>query len=104
MTVEQIAIRQEIRQMLGEAGITQNVLKEMVKDVLEEQIQKACIQAFNEKDVDNLVSKAVDNNFVKIVRSEVKSSLNDKFRHVFNNLSITVDIKDDDGTSIVKGD
>ena len=31
MNVEQIAIRQEVRQMLNEAGINKNTLKDMVK-------------------------------------------------------------------------
>ena len=36
MTVEQIAVRQEVRQMLNEAGINKNTLKSMVKEVLQE--------------------------------------------------------------------
>ena len=35
MIVEQIASRQEVRQMLTEAGINKNTMKEMVKEVLE---------------------------------------------------------------------
>jgi len=41
MTVEQIVMRHEIRQMLNEAGINKNTLKDMVKEVLEEEINKA---------------------------------------------------------------
>lgn len=37
MTVAQIAIRQEIRQMRTEAGINKNTMKEMAKEVLEEE-------------------------------------------------------------------
>ncbi len=33
MTVEQIAIRQEIRQMLNEAGVNKTTLREMAKEV-----------------------------------------------------------------------
>lgn len=39
MTVEQIAIRQEVRQMLNEAGINKNTLKDMVKEVLQEELK-----------------------------------------------------------------
>lgn len=39
MTVEQIAIRQEVRQMLNEAGINKNTLKDMVKEVLKKNLK-----------------------------------------------------------------
>ena len=51
MRVEEIAVRQEIRQMLNEAGINKNTLKDMVKEILQEEVSKACRQGFNEKDV-----------------------------------------------------
>lgn len=43
MTVEQIAIRQEVRQMLNEAGINKNTLKDMVKEVLQEELKRAIL-------------------------------------------------------------
>lgn len=42
MKIEEIYMRQEIRQMLNEAGITKNTLKDMVKEVLNEELGKAC--------------------------------------------------------------
>ena len=45
MTVERIAIRQEVRQMLNEAGINKNTLKDMVKEVLQEELKRAIFQA-----------------------------------------------------------
>lgn len=48
MKVEEIAIRQEVRQMLSEAGINKNTMKEMVKDVLHEELEKAIKQSLNE--------------------------------------------------------
>ena len=50
MTVEQIAIRQEVRQMLNEAGINKATLKDMAKEVLKEELGKAIKQALEETD------------------------------------------------------
>ena len=41
MKVEEIALRHEIRQMLNEAGYNKNTLKQLVKDVLREELEKA---------------------------------------------------------------
>lgn len=48
MTIEGIAIRQEIRQMLNEAGINKNVLSNMVKEVLCEEVHKVINQQIDE--------------------------------------------------------
>lgn len=40
LTIEEIAIRREIRQMLNEAGINKSVLSNMVKEVLCEEVHK----------------------------------------------------------------
>ena len=53
MTVEQIAIRQEIRQLLNEAGINKNTMKDMVKEVIDEELSKAVKQVMHEMDLDS---------------------------------------------------
>ena len=40
MRVEEIALRQEIRQMLSEVGLDKNTLYDMAKQVLQEEISK----------------------------------------------------------------
>lgn len=95
MTVEQIAIRQEVRQLLNEAGINKNTLKEMVKEVLSEEIQKACVQAMNEKDTTSLINERMDNAIRNVLKTEVRDELSRRFR----SMSVTVDVTDDKGTS-----
>ena len=101
MTIEQIAIRQEIRQMLNEADINKNTLKDMVKDVLKEEIVRACKQAMGETDVNNIVRRQMDNNFQEIGRSEIKTEVRDIVHSTFNRMIISVDITDKDGTSCI---
>lgn len=101
MTVEQIAIRQEIRQMLNEAGINKNTLKDMVKQVLEEEIQKACIQAMNEKDIQTMVNNEMKENFERIVRLSIKETVRDRVSSVFSRMVISVDVTDKNGQSSI---
>lgn len=49
MKVEEIALRQEVRQMLSEAGINKTVLKQLVRDVIDEEVNKAIKRAIAEQ-------------------------------------------------------
>lgn len=60
MRVEEIALRQEIRQILSEADINKNTLKAMAKDVLNEMMENAIKQALNEKDIDGAISRKIE--------------------------------------------
>lgn len=101
MKVEEIAIRQEVRQMLSEAGINKNTMKEMVKDVLHEELEKAIKQSLNETNTDRVISKkindCVDNSLRRLIREEI----HDKVNNVFRRMTISVDITDNDGQSII---
>lgn len=101
MNVEQIAIRQEVRQMLNEAGINKNTLKDMVKEVLQEEVSKACRQAVNESAVDSAIARKINDNFGKIVREATKDEIRGRVQGIFNRMTISVDITDKDGQSVV---
>ncbi len=101
MNVEQIAIRQEVMQMLNEAGINRNTLKEMVKEVLQEEVSKACRKAVNESDVDSAIARKINDNFGKIVREATKDEIRGRVQGIFNRMTISVDITDNDGQSVV---
>ena len=93
MTVEQIAIRQEVRQMLSEAGINRNTLKDMVKDVLAEEVGKAIKQAAAEYDVEGQVKRSVaamsQQAIHSAVRSQVTNVLRDKIWDIGVNVTLT---------------
>ena len=55
MKVEEIAVRQEVRQMLSEAGINRNTLREMAEQTLKEQIKKQVKYAVQRIDVNAIV-------------------------------------------------
>ena len=101
MRVEEIAIRQEVRQMLNEAGINKNTLKDMVKDVLKEEVEKACKQAVNETDVDDAIARKINDNFGRIVREATKDEIRGRVQGIFNRMTISVDITDNEGQSVI---
>ena len=55
MRIEEIAVRQEVRQMLSEAGINRNTLREMAEQALKEQIKKQAKLAVQRIDVKAIV-------------------------------------------------
>ena len=55
MRVEEIAIRQEVRQMLAESGLNRNTLREMAEQTLKEQIEKQVKLAVQRIDVNAIV-------------------------------------------------
>ncbi len=101
MRVEEIAVRQEVRQMLNEAGINKNTLKDMVKEVLREEVERACTQAMHEKDIDKIVTNKIDYTFGEIVRNATKDSIRERITSIFNRMTISVDITDENGTSSI---
>lgn len=101
MTIEQIVMRQEIRQLLTEAGINKNTMKEMAKEVLEEEMNKAIKQAIQEMDFESKLSvdysKRIDNALLTEIRDQIK----DRICNVFNRMYISVDVTDSNGTSSI---
>ena len=101
MTVEQIALRQEIRQMLNEAGINKNTMKELVRDVISEEMTKAVKQVMHEMDIDTIIHNKTTGSLQDAVRKELREAIDQRVHGVFNRMMITVDIRDDFGTSSI---
>ena len=103
MTVQEMALRIEVRQMLNEAGFNKNTLKDEVKSVLKGEIEKAVKQAINETDFNGYVGREANS----IIREAVKSHLQDTItRQIvgdwFHKMKVSVDITDEVGESIIK--
>ncbi len=103
MTVEQIAIRQEVRQMLTEAGINKNTMKEMAKEVLEEEMNKAIKQAIQEMDFGGKLNVDMSRQIDNALRTEIRDQIKSRICNVFNRMSISVDITDQHGSSSITG-
>lgn len=101
MTVEQIAIRQEIRQLLNEAGINKNTMKDMVKEVIDEELSKAVKQVMHEMDLDSKISRAAKVDIEEKVKKEIRNAISDRVSNIFNRMYLSVDIRNSDGESVV---
>ena len=101
MKVEEIAVRQEVRQMMSEAGINKETMKTMVKDVISEEMQKAIKQAFHETNMVGIISDKVKKNTDEILRSVFKEEVRQKVNDTFNHMRVQVDITDKYNNSIV---
>lgn len=101
MTVEQIAIRQEVRQMLSEAGINKNTLKDIVKEVLEEEMQKAIKQAIKEMDFEGKINNIFSRKLDDALSVEIREQIRDRICSIFNRMTISVDVTDKHGMSSI---
>lgn len=92
MTIEEIYMRQEIRQMLNEAGITKNTLKDMVKEVLNEELEKACKQAISEFNVEKYAKTQLQDSADRVLKDcftdEVRQMMREKLQRVAMRISI----------------
>ena len=101
MTVEQIAIRQEIRQMLNEAGINKNTMKDLVNEVIYEEMTKAVKQVMHEMDIDTVIHNKTSGSLQDAVRKELRDSIDQRIKGVFNRMNITVSVVDIKGDNVL---
>lgn len=90
MRVEEIALRQEIRQILSEVGLDKNTLHEMAKSVLQEEISKQVKNAINQSNITAMAKSSI--------RSyELKDLLKDAIRQeVINSIKLSIDVQVED--------
>lgn len=87
MRVEEIALRQEIRQMLNEAGINKNTLLEMAKEVMHEEIEKQVKNAINQSNIDDFVYRKINScELNEMMRALIRKEISEAVR-------INIDVK-----------
>lgn len=92
MKVEEIALRHEIRQMMNEAGINKNVIRDMAEKVLKEEIEKQVKNALNQTNVTSIIRENVR---TYEFRDMLRSAISDVIRKELN-ISIKVEGKIED--------
>lgn len=87
MRVEEIALRQEIRQMLNEAGINKNTLFEMAKEVMHEEIEKQVKNSINQSNIDGIVYRKINSyELNEMMRAAIRKEISEAVR-------INIDVK-----------
>lgn len=78
LRVEEIALRQEIRQMLNEAGINKNTLQEMAKEVMQEEIAKQVKTALSGSNINRIVCSKINTyEFRDALREGIKKEVSE---------------------------
>lgn len=97
MTIEEIEMRKVIKEMLSDVGINRETLKQAVKDILEEKINKAIKDALHETKYGATISKKLENyardcvnswQFKEAHRELIKAAIKDELK----DFRISVDI------------
>lgn len=101
MTVEQIAIRQEVRQLMSEAGINKNTMQDIVREVISEEMTKAVRQVMHEMDIDTIIRNKATGSLQDSIRKELRDSIDQRVKGVFSRMQISVDVTDSTGTSSI---
>lgn len=87
MKIEDIALRHEIRQLMSEAGINKNTIREIAEQVLKEEIDKQIKNIFHQTNIDALVRS-------KINTYELKNMWQTAIdKAIRNTVNISVDVK-----------
>lgn len=95
MKAAEIALRQEIRQMLNEAGINKESLKIMAREVMNEEIQKQVKNAFSQTNVKGLIY----NNYHYELRDAMKEAIQREIKDSMNiKINIDVNVDEEDKT------
>lgn len=87
MRVEEIALRQEIRQMLNEAGINKNTLRDMAEKVMQEEIEKQVKNVINQSNIDGIVYRKINSyELNEMMRAAIRKEISEAVR-------INIDVK-----------
>lgn len=87
MRVEEIALRQEARQMLGEAGLGKEELKALVLKDLDEKVARAIDEKGKEVNLDAMIERRIEAAVNRAVDELAKKQVDNFFRN--NPLQIT---------------
>lgn len=91
MRAEEIMIRSEIRQMLNEAGLNRESLREIVQDAINDIVEKKIDEAVHKYGgLDGRISKELREKLRYTVQDEVKEAIRNRIKYV--GLRVTVDI------------
>lgn len=89
MTIEQIELRKLLSQMLADNGINRETIVPMVRDVIQEKMDKTAKQIAEETNLDNMVRHIIEREIADAVRSEVRA----KVKNCFSSISVSIEMQ-----------
>ena len=89
MTIEQIELRKLLSQMLADNGINRETIVPMVRDVIQEKMDKTAKQIAEETNLDDMVRHIIEREIADAVRSEVRA----KVQNCFSSISVSIEMQ-----------
>ena len=95
MTVEQIEIRKILNQMLADNGINRETIKDIIKECIDERVDKALKHLENKSDgdfanMDGRIQGAIDKFVKQEIERQAKEVIRQKVGCFFNNITVNV--------------
>lgn len=90
MTVQEMALRNEVRQMMCEAGFNRETIKAEVKSLIKEVIAESVKQACAETNVDSLVRQFIRNDAKSIIEKKIADEVFDGLRYRMKSADVNI--------------
>lgn len=97
MTIEQIEIRKILTQMLADNGINRETIKDIIKECIDERVDKALKHLENKSDgdfanVDGRIQRAIDKFVKQEIERQAKEVIRQKVGYFFSNIFVDVQL------------
>lgn len=94
MTVELIELRKILTQMLADNGINRETIKDVVREIVSEKVDKALSEVFHQTDVDGTIDRLMDKYARTAIYDATKTVIREKVNDRFSSVSVTVKLND----------
>lgn len=97
MTIEEIEIRRILNQMLADNGINRETIKDIIKECIDERVEKAIKNLLNQSkgSFDSLpvrIQAAIDKLVYQSIEREARTAVSDKVRSIFSKIVVNVEL------------
>lgn len=92
MTVEQIELRKILTQMLADAGLNRETIKDFVREIVSEKVEKAVSDVFNQSNIGGLVNSKLEQYVRHGIDDAARSAVREQVKDYFSTISVTVNL------------
>ena len=92
MTVQEMALRNEVRQMMCEAGFNRETIKEEVKKLIKDVIAESVKQACSETNIEGLVRQFIRDNAKSVIEKKIADEVFEGLRYRVKSADVNISI------------
>ena len=90
MTVQEMALRNEVRQMMCEAGFNRETIKEEVKKIIKDAVAEAMKQAYAETNVERIVKQFIQHDAKSIIERKIIDEVFEGLRYRMKSADVNI--------------